>query len=178
MIMIPFRKQQTTTTTTTSKVQQLIQEKNTYSKTIQVPPATTSNKNTTTTTTTTTDDMTTSKNLVPPPPPPAPPAPAVFVERSFEERVISAYEQVTQHIAVTDQDLKIPAHEKDPSLACEELDLNAVKKGKQPVLLKVKGRRQLRVSLVPFQLSSLTMQDAFILDCGPIIYQFTGNKGK
>ena len=58
-----------------------------------------------------------------------------------------------------------------PSSLVIWLDLNDLKLGKQKILIKISGRRHMRVEIVPFLSSSLNSASVFILDAGPKIYQ-------
>ncbi|EGC37711.1 hypothetical protein DICPUDRAFT_46298 [Dictyostelium purpureum] len=56
------------------------------------------------------------------------------------------------------------------------LDINAIKNGKQKVLIQVKGKRKIRVRVVKLSSSSLNTHNSFILDAGPRIFVWAGSK--
>ena len=49
-----------------------------------------------------------------------------------------------------------------------------IKNGKVPVLLKVKGKRKIRIKLVPPTAEEFNEVSVFVLDCGKTIYQWNG----
>jgi hypothetical protein len=49
-----------------------------------------------------------------------------------------------------------------------------VKEGKLPVLVRVLGRRRTRTRIVPVTAASLQAGGCYVLDCGPMIYQWCG----
>lgn len=54
------------------------------------------------------------------------------------------------------------------------VDPTEVKKGNQPVLMQVKGRRRIRVEMVACSYTSLDPSTVFVLDVGTHIYQWNG----
>ena len=49
-----------------------------------------------------------------------------------------------------------------------------IKNGKVPVLLKVKGKRTIRIKLMPPTTEEFNEVSVFVLDCGKTIYQWNG----
>lgn len=74
-------------------------------------------------------------------------------------------------LGITDEDLK-----GKQDLEANMLDPSDVKKGKQPLLVQVKGRRRITVGLVELKKSSLHEASVFVLDHGKVIYQWNGCK--
>ncbi len=87
---------------------------------------------------------------------------------------IEACQPLLKHLIIKPEDFKKRAHEKDPDLKAVEVDLIDVKKGRLPMLMRVKGRRLTRLIWVPCHWSSLNAHDSFVLDMGNKIYQYNG----
>jgi len=64
----------------------------------------------------------------------------------------------------------------DSKVPMIEIDYSDVKVGKQKLLIKITGRRIIRVQLVPVSPSSLSSESVFILDAGQTLYQWNGAK--
>lgn len=56
------------------------------------------------------------------------------------------------------------------------IDLNKVKQGAQPILIRIHGKRIVRACCVEPSVNSLYDDNVFLLDLGGVIYQWNGRK--
>ncbi|KAL0479087.1 hypothetical protein AKO1_007892 [Acrasis kona] len=99
---------------------------------------------------------------------------ATVSEHANNSAQVDACRGLSEKLIIKPHDFQKKPHERDGALPSVQIDPIDVKKGRQPMLMRVKGRRTTRVIWMPCRWQSLNQYDSFILDLGNKIFQFNG----